>query len=113
MNADQIARIAHEVNRAYCHAIGDESQPSWGDAPGWQKDSAIEGVRNHLAQELTPEQSHEAWFDHKVVEGWIHGDMKDPEKKTHPCLVPYSRLPQEQRVKDYLFAAVVREMRGL
>jgi hypothetical protein len=24
-----IARLAHEVNRAYCQSIGDDSQPAW------------------------------------------------------------------------------------
>ena len=27
---DQVAHIAHEVNRAYCHALGDQSQPAAG-----------------------------------------------------------------------------------
>ena len=28
-----IAMICHEANRAYCAANGDESQPSWNEAP--------------------------------------------------------------------------------
>lgn len=28
--------------------------------------------------------------------------------RTHPCMVPYDQLPQEQRVKDHLFGAAVR-----
>jgi hypothetical protein len=38
------ARAAHEANRAYCLALGDETQAPWHDAPDWQKESAIEGV---------------------------------------------------------------------
>lgn len=48
VNVDAIAKRAHEVNRAYCASIGDHSQPAWEDAPQWQKDSAIAGVRAHL-----------------------------------------------------------------
>lgn len=33
---EQIARMAHEANRAYCQALGDDSQPAWEDAPEWQ-----------------------------------------------------------------------------
>jgi hypothetical protein len=34
MTLEQIARVAHEVNRAYCQALGDQSQPAWEDAAG-------------------------------------------------------------------------------
>lgn len=103
-----IARVAHEVNRAYCTSIGDTSQPAWADAPQWQKDSAVAGVKAHLQNPgLTPQQSHELWLEHKRAEGWVYGPVKDVEKKEHPCFMPYDGLPQEQRTKDYLFKAVV------
>ena len=108
MQDNQIARIAHEVNRAYCQAIGDNSQPAWEEAPDWQKDSAINGVKAHLANpSMTPEQSHESWLAQKRAEGWSWGAVKDPNKKEHPCFIEYNRLPLEQRVKDYLFRGVV------
>jgi hypothetical protein len=107
---EHIAFVAHEVNRAYCAAIGDSSQPAWEKAPRWQKDSAIEGVRAHLQHPRTPEESHQLWLDHKAADGWKYGPVKDPDKKEHPCFVPYAELPAEQRVKDHLFAAVVRSM---
>lgn len=44
MTPEQIARVVHEVNRAYCEALGDTSQPKWEDAPQWQRDSAMLGV---------------------------------------------------------------------
>ena len=31
----EIARIAHEANRAYCQSIGDDSQPNWAEAGLW------------------------------------------------------------------------------
>lgn len=104
---EQIARICHEVNRAYCNSIGDNSQPSWEDAPDWQKDSAVNGVNFHLNYDTTPEQSHENWMREKEADGWVYGPTKDPEKKEHPCMVPYDQLPLEQRTKDYLFKAIV------
>lgn len=111
MNAEQIARVAHEVNRAYCTATGDDSQVAWEDAPANIRASAIDGVGAHLRESLTPEQSHERWCAFKVADGWIYGPEKSAEMKQHPCLVPYANLPQEQRVKDYLFAAVVASLR--
>lgn len=106
-----IARVAHEVNRAYCRSIGDDSQPAWEDAPDWQKDSAISGVRYHLAHpDSTPADSHNSWLAEKEAAGWTYGPVKDPELKQHPCFVPYDELPPAQRTKDYLFLAVVRAL---
>jgi hypothetical protein len=103
-----IARVAHEVNRAFCQSIGDHSQPAWEDAPNWQRSSACNGVEAHLKDPtLTPAQSHELWMEQKLREGWVFGEVKDPNAKTHPCMVPYEQLPQEQRSKDFLFRGVV------
>lgn len=103
------ARAGHEANRVYCILLGDKSQPSWDEAPEWQKDSAEIGAINILTGRVTtPEQSHEAWCEHKRVEGWTYGPEKNEEKKQHPCLVPYSSLPPEQKRKDSLFLAIAR-----
>lgn len=106
-----IAKTAHEINRAYCKSIGDESQPSWEDAPEWQKDSAINGVNFHLLNpDADPKASHENWLAQKTAEGWQYGEEKNVEAKTHPCFVPYEQLPVEQRAKDFLFRQVVHSM---
>ncbi len=108
MNIEQIASISHETNRAYCASIGDNSQLSWEEAPEWQKDSARNGVKFHIANPSAPASaSHESWLAQKRDEGWKFGQVKDPAKKEHPCFIPYNGLPLEQRVKDYLFRAVV------
>lgn len=108
---DEIARVAHEVNRAYCEALGDNSQPAWEDAPQWQRDSARMGVALHTANDVGPEASHESWMAQKIADGWVYGPVKDPEAKQHPCIVPFGELPREQQAKDYLFRAVVHAMR--
>jgi hypothetical protein len=112
MTEDQIARVCHEVNRAYCQALGDNSQPAWEDAPEWQRDSARMGVVLHTTTDSGPEASHISWMGHKVVEGWKYGPVKDPEKKEHPCMVSFADLPKEQQAKDYIFRAVVHALRG-
>lgn len=104
----EVAKLAHEINKAYCEAIGDKSQPSWEDAPDWQKESAMKGVQFHADNpNATPENSHESWMKQKKEEGWKYGKIKDAEKKEHPCFLPYEKLPVEQRVKDYLFRQVI------
>jgi hypothetical protein len=109
-----IARACHEVNRTYCQALGDKSQPAWEKAPDWQKESAIAGVKHALANpHATPADSHTSWLNQKRAEGWTYGEKKDPQKKTHPCFLPYEQLPASQRAKDTIFLAVVRGMQAL
>jgi hypothetical protein len=103
------AQAAHECNRAYCIAIGDISQPSWEAAPDWQKQSALNGVQGVLNGN-TPEQSHESWLKEKTETGWKYGLVKDPDKKEHPCFVPYAELPKSQQAKDHVFVSVVLAM---
>lgn len=113
MDRTEIARVAHEINRAYCASLGDTSQPSWDNAPEWQKASALAGVDMHLANpDATPEDSHESWLAQKTAEGWKYGPAKDAQKKEHPCFLPYAELPPEQKAKDYLFRAVVHALKN-
>lgn len=112
MTLENVAQIAHEINKAYCHSIGDNSQPSWEGAPQWQKDSAIVGVQFHLDNpNAGPSASHESWLKQKEADGWKYGPEKDAEKKEHPCFVPYNQLPTEQQSKDYLFRQVIHSLK--
>ena len=106
---NEAARAAHESNRAYCEAIGDTSQVSWIEAEDWQQASARAGVRFILdSPEASPSDTHESWLEEKRRDGWKRGDVKDAEKKEHPCFVPYDDLPEAQKAKDAIFGAVVR-----
>lgn len=108
---DRVAILCHEVNRAYCKSIGDDSQVPWEEAPGWQKDSALNGVMFHMQHPASrPEDSHMNWMEAKKDKGWTWGAEKDANKKTHPCMVPFEALPKEQKAKDYIFHAIVRTL---
>lgn len=114
MKRELIALVAHEINRAYCASLGDDSQPAWGEAPEWQQQSCLAGVDMHLANpDATPENSHESWLVDKLADGWVYGQVKNAEKKEHPCCVPYDELPPEQKSKDYLFRAVVHALKDI
>ena len=111
LTAEDIARVCHEANRAYCRSLGDNSQSHWESAPDWQRQSAINGVRFTVANPKAPASaSHESWMKEKLADGWTYGETKDPEKKTHPCIVPFEELPIEQQRKDMLFQAIVRAL---
>lgn len=111
MKVEEIARICHEANRAYCRVHHDHSQLSWNEAPHWQHESAIKGV--HFTQtnpNATPESQHQAWVADKQKDGWVYGKSKNPDTKEHPCIREYSELPEIQRKKDELFLAIVRAL---
>ena len=42
---------------------------------------------------------HEVWSEGRIKQGWTYGEQRNDELKTHPCLVPYEDLPEEE--KDY------------
>ncbi len=109
----KVAEICHEANRAVCATNGDLSQPSWADAPEWQKQSAIAGVKFHIERpHASPRDSHDNWMEGKLRDGWRYGATKDADRKEHPCLLPYAALPLEERVKDDVFRAIVRGYLG-
>jgi RyR domain-containing protein len=53
-----------------------------------------------------PEALHDDWTVAYVKMGWTYGEVYDPEAKTHPDMVPYSRLEQREQDKDAVFVAL-------
>ena len=43
---------------------------------------------------------HEVWSETRIQQGWTYGEQRDDKKKTHPCLVPYEELPEEEKEYD-------------
>lgn len=111
MRLHDIAQVCHEANRAIQIIQGDpEPSAVWKDAPQWQRDSAIEGVVKAAAGQ-SPRELHESWCDFKYATSWVYGEVKDTERLTHPCLVPYDELPEDQKDKDRVFAAIVNTLK--
>lgn len=48
MKLSTIAMLCHSINAAYCLSQGDDSQPTWDNAPDDQKKSIEYGVQLHL-----------------------------------------------------------------
>jgi hypothetical protein len=109
MDAEKIARVCHEANRALTQILKDVPlQPNWDEAPEEMRRSSIQGVTWRLSNPKAPaSEQHETWMRNKIADGWTLGDVKDSEKKTHPALIPYEYLESGVKLKDALFTAVV------
>lgn len=107
-----IAFMCHQANKEWCLVNGDDSQKDWIHAEDWQRESAIAGVEFKLNNPDAKEDAqHNAWMKDKVDAGWVYGEVKDAEKKTHPCIVPFNELPEFQQKKDALFCAIVNSLK--
>ena len=85
MTIDEIARLAHEVNRVYCRSIGDDSQVPWDEAPLWQQQSVRRGVVYALTNpKASPAELHIR--EHMIADGG------DPDKVQFVAL-PFPQLP--------------------
>lgn len=51
-------------------------------------------------RELIAANVHDVWAVGRINEGWTLGDVKDPNKKTTPLLVPYDELPESEKEYD-------------
>ena len=54
-------------------------------------------------EQLVEEMSknvHEVWAETRIKQGWKYGEQRNDELKTHPCLVPYEELPEEEKEYD-------------
>ncbi|MEY8523989.1 RyR domain-containing protein [Lachnospiraceae bacterium 38-10] len=50
--------------------------------------------------EKLAENVHENWAKRRLEEGWTPGPVRDDEKRTTPCLIPYSQLPEIEKSYD-------------
>ncbi|XP_035260550.1 ryanodine receptor 2 isoform X7 [Anguilla anguilla] len=52
----------------------------------------LERIREKLAENI-----HELWVMNKIELGWTYGTVRDDNKRQHPCLVEFSKLPEQER----------------
>nr|XP_030130384.3 ryanodine receptor 3 isoform X10 [Taeniopygia guttata] len=52
----------------------------------------LEKIRDKLAENI-----HELWGMNKIELGWTYGKVRDDNKRHHPCLVEFSKLPETEK----------------
>ena len=57
-----------------------------------------------LLEQLS-DNTHEVWAAQRMKDAWTYGPNRDDARKTNPCLVPYSELPDSEKEYDRKTAA--------
>uniref|UniRef100_A0A3P8SE98 Ryanodine receptor 3 n=1 Tax=Amphiprion percula TaxID=161767 RepID=A0A3P8SE98_AMPPE len=52
----------------------------------------LDNIRDKLAENI-----HELWGMNKIELGWTYGKVRDDNKRQHPCLVDFAKLPETER----------------
>lgn len=55
----------------------------------------LEQLVEHMSKNV-----HEVWAETRIRQGWTYGEQRNDELKTHPCLIPYEELPEEEKEYD-------------
>ena len=55
----------------------------------------LENLVEQLARNV-----HEVWASSRIAQGWTWGPVRSDAFKTHPSLVPYEDLPEEEKQYD-------------
>ena len=104
LNDEEVARVIHGAQRQY-QAVLDDPMPSepWDALEQWAKDGLIRAVRM-IRDGASPHDIHAEWVQSRKDLGWEYGEHKNPqaEPPTHPCILPWNELSEEQRYKDIL-----------
>jgi hypothetical protein len=50
--------------------------------------------------ERLAEHNHDVWALQRLGTGWTFGKERNDQRKEHPCLVPYSELPESEKDVD-------------
>ncbi len=70
-------------------------QPSPIDTSKIKLPKELEAIMERLA-----ENNHENWAQQRLKDGWTYGPKRNDERKQHPDLIPYDKLPESEKEYD-------------
>ena len=71
-----------------------------------ERQRRIQAMKKCGHQNTSDEVRHESWMKMHLDSGWVYGAEFDPQKKTHPNLLPWDQLPPSTKVKAKIFDIV-------
>ena len=73
----------------------EEYRPQPADTGHISLPEELENLVEQLARNV-----HEVWASSRTAQGWTWGPVRSDAFKTHPSLVPYEELPEEEKQYD-------------
>jgi hypothetical protein len=70
-----------------------------GEATEAEETAVREQLEHHL--DVLGEHEHKLWVDFHIQNGWTYSPKRDNAKRRHNLLVPYDKLPDDQKAKDH------------
>jgi ryanodine receptor 2 len=76
------------------------------DTKGVELPSSLERLTERLSK-----HNHDVWARQRMKDGWSFGPKRDDDQKHHPCLVPYTELPESE--KEYDRATAIEVLKAI
>ena len=99
----ELGESLRESNRRFAEGVGEKLRAAGVavvPAPLADPAAATATLPEEQVEELAIAE-HERWCRDLIADGWRHGaGPKDPERRLHPSIVPWSELSEEERDKD-------------
>ena len=109
MNTEQIAQIVHTAVNTFRLTIGEEDLGTWENLDEDRKQLTRNAVTRTVEYpNISPEDQHEIWAKEKREQGWTYGAEKCPKNLTHPSLIPYEQLSENEKIKDKLVTNTIK-----
>lgn len=90
---EELPEFLKESNRwVFLHG---QIKKAIGDSVEKCTDEVKDKIKEHLA-----ECEHQRWMGERIMDGWVYGPEKDPEKRTHPLLIAFDELSDSEKKKD-------------
>ena len=110
ISIETVAQICHAANVIFSNSCCELKVPQteWEKLGEGIKKKMISAIDKIQSGEIsTPLEAHNNWMRDRRAAGWVWGLTKDEVNKTHPCLVEYEELPEDERIKDDIFFSIV------
>ena len=116
LSVEQIARITYNACKDFQKECKETNfnQVDWKDTTDELRQNCIDSVKfviDNTDKSNLEKLLHENWCKIKKQQGWKYGKKRNVEKKTHPFIVSYEKLPQTQILEYRMFISMVKSMR--
>jgi len=86
-------------SRNYLVTVSQKGEKAYEPRPIDLSDVELSADLNEL-REAIAENAHDVWAVERMSQGWKYGPQRDDARKETPCMVPYSQLPDSEKVFD-------------